>query len=152
MTKTRYPMVIRAFLPHVLLALLWSGSLESLRSEDASTGLPQTIHFPSPGSRYLDSPPFRLSAVASSGLPVTYEVVAGGEVVDLAGDLVTFTGIPGSVTVRASQDGDGIYAPAEDALTTFAASSGHAWVTIRQGNSGAAALRADGTAWVWGWE
>jgi hypothetical protein len=61
--------------------------------------------------------PFTLDATASSGLPVTYTVISGPATV--AGNTITFTGT-GNVTLRAAQEGDGTYAPAETTLTVTA--------------------------------
>jgi uncharacterized delta-60 repeat protein len=72
--------------------------------------LEQTITFaPLPGKLTTDSS-FVLSASASSGLPVTFAVVSGPATV--AGNTVTLTGEPGTVTIRATQAGDGAYKPA----------------------------------------
>ncbi len=50
-----------------------------------------------------------LTAFATSGLPVAFTVVSGSAA--LTGNLLMTSG-PGTVTVRASQDGDSTYAPA----------------------------------------
>ena len=49
--------------------------------------------------------PFNLEATASSGLTVTYSVVAGSDFVALDGNTVTILGV-GTVTIRASQAGN----------------------------------------------
>ena len=51
--------------------------------------------------------PFALSATASSGLAVQFEIVEGNDVATLSGNTVTLTGQVGTVKVRASQPGDG---------------------------------------------
>ena len=51
--------------------------------------------------------PFALSATASSGLPVQFEIVEGSDIATLSGNTVTLTGMEGIVKVRASQSGDG---------------------------------------------
>lgn len=53
--------------------------------------------------------PITLTAAASSGLPVTFSVVAGPA--QVSGNLLSFTAA-GSVTVRAAQDGDANHLPA----------------------------------------
>ncbi len=53
--------------------------------------------------------PVTLTGTATSGLPVSYEIVSGPATV--SGNTVSFTG-PGSVVLRASQAGDANYAPA----------------------------------------
>ena len=60
---------------------------------------------------------FQLLASASSGLPVSYEIVSGPAT--LNGDMVTLDGIPGEVAIKASQGGDGTFDPAVDLTNTF---------------------------------
>lgn len=72
--------------------------------------LGQDISFTAPGSVFLGEGPVELAAEASSGLPVTLEVLSGPGT--LAGDVLTLTGV-GKVTVRATQPGGGNYAPAK---------------------------------------
>lgn len=62
-------------------------------------------------------PPFNLEASATSGLPVIFEVTEGPATVN--GNLLTLTGEPGFVTVKASQPGNGTWAPAPDVFNTF---------------------------------
>ncbi|MEY3053391.1 MAG: hypothetical protein RLY31_3176, partial [Bacteroidota bacterium] len=77
----------------------------------------QAITFPQIPDKLVSDPAFTLNATASSGLPVTYEIVSGPAT--LAGDVVTLAGVPGSVTIKASQGGDGTYNPAVDLFNTF---------------------------------
>ncbi len=63
----------------------------------------QFITFPRPVDRRLDSAPFTLNATASSGLPVSFELVSGPAT--LTGSTLTLTG-PGQVTIRATQTGN----------------------------------------------
>jgi len=76
----------------------------------------QTIAFAALGNKTVDDAPFQLSAVASSGLAVSFSVVSGPATV--AGETVTLTGV-GVVVVRASQAGDGYYAAASDVDQAF---------------------------------
>lgn len=69
----------------------------------------QTIDFPAIGDQLKDAAPFDLTATASSGLPVSYSVVAGGTIASVSGSTVTLSGKTGSVTIRASQAGDTNY-------------------------------------------
>jgi hypothetical protein len=84
---------------------------------DLTGKISQTISFGALPDRTYGTPPFTLAATASSGLPVSFGLVTGPAVV--AGDAVTVTGA-GTVTVRASQPGDAIYAPAPDVERAFA--------------------------------
>ena len=66
----------------------------------------QTITFDMIPNKTVTDLPITLGAVASSGLPVTYTVVAG--LASLAGNVLTISGL-GDVTVEASQPGDDNY-------------------------------------------
>jgi hypothetical protein len=79
----------------------------------------QTITFGSLTSKRINDPPFPVSATASSGLPVTFSIASGPATID--GSLVTITGA-GTVTVRASQAGDGTYAPSPNVSRSFTVS------------------------------
>ncbi|MEQ8573173.1 MAG: T9SS type A sorting domain-containing protein, partial [Fulvivirga sp.] len=76
----------------------------------------QTIMFESIKDQFLIDESLSLTATASSGLDVTYEIVSGPAKVN--GNVVTFTGL-GSVTVKASQQGNSEYLPAEPAEQSF---------------------------------
>jgi fibronectin type 3 domain-containing protein len=93
--------------------------------EIAPTG--QTIDFPPPGSKIYGEPAFALSAVASSSLPVTYSVVSGPA--SVSGNEVTLTGT-GSVTLRASQEGNSNFLAATPVDATFTVAQGSATVTF----------------------
>lgn len=89
----------------------------ALTYPDGGTSLQsQTIDFPNPGNRTVGDPAFTLNATASSGLPVSYAVVSGP--VLLNGDTVTITG-DGTATLRATQDGDAVFAPADPVDVSF---------------------------------
>lgn len=62
------------------------------------------------------SAPIQLNGSASSGLPLTYEVVSGPASIN--GDLLTVDGTAGTVTVRAMQAGDDDWYP-NSATTSF---------------------------------
>jgi hypothetical protein len=88
---------------------------------------PQTITFPAIGDRAFGEPAFPLNASASSGLPVTFEVVSGPAT--LSGNLLTITA-QGTITVRAAQSGNANYAAAAPVERIFAASKSVATVTL----------------------
>ncbi len=79
--------------------------------------LSQTITFAPLADHAASDAAFALSATASSGLPVTLVVDNGPAM--LSGSLVTLTSAPGSVTIRASQAGNAIYAAADDVIQSF---------------------------------
>jgi WD40 repeat protein len=78
---------------------------------------PQTIAFTAPATVYLGQSPLALNALASSGLPVTLSIISGTATV--AGSALTLT-VPGTVQVRATQTGDGVYAAAPAVTRTLA--------------------------------
>lgn len=78
----------------------------------------QTILFGNLPNRQVDEPPFNLAATASSGLPVSFEILGGPAI--LSGNTVTLTGGTGTVTVRATQGGDSQYNPAIPVDRSFA--------------------------------
>jgi hypothetical protein len=69
----------------------------------------QGLTFDPPLPAFLTHHPLTLAATASSGLPVTYQVISGPATV--AGVLLTLTG-EGKVVVRAEQGGDAQFLPA----------------------------------------
>jgi hypothetical protein len=77
----------------------------------------QAITFPQIPNKLTTDAPFDLGGSASSGLPVTYEVVSGPA--SVSGNTVTLDGIAGEVTIKASQPGDDDYDPADDLFNTF---------------------------------
>ncbi|MEZ4946088.1 MAG: T9SS type A sorting domain-containing protein [Cyclobacteriaceae bacterium] len=76
----------------------------------------QTITFNVIEDKFLESETFDLSATASSGLPVSYEIVSGPALV--SGNSITLLEV-GEVTVAATQAGDGTYFPAEPVEQMF---------------------------------
>ncbi|MGH7978137.1 MAG: hypothetical protein ACREE6_02080, partial [Limisphaerales bacterium] len=76
----------------------------------------QTITFaPLPNKTYGE-PPFTVYATASSGLSVSFGILSGPATI--TGNTVTLTGT-GTVTVRASQDGNATYNPAPNVDQPF---------------------------------
>jgi hypothetical protein len=90
----------------------------------------QTITFGALANKTGGDAPFTVNATASSGLPVNFTIVSGPATV--AGDTVTLTGA-GTVTIRASQDGDGRYSAAPSIDRAFTV-SGQAQVSQLSGS------------------
>ncbi len=95
-----------------------SGSMRYLPAPDARRSFtvaraPQTITFSEPPSQPYGAKPLRLSATASSKLPVTLSITGGPGV--LADNILTFTR-PGTVSIRARQLGSGNYLPASEVI------------------------------------
>ena len=78
----------------------------------------QFIDFPAIGDKLTFDEPFEIQATASSGLPVTLEVVEGPATIQ--GNVVSLTGQEGVVKIKASQGGDGQqWQPAPNVNRTF---------------------------------
>ncbi|WP_414665060.1 beta strand repeat-containing protein [Horticoccus sp. 23ND18S-11] len=84
----------------------------------AAANRSQTIAFGMLPDQTSDALPFTLSATASSGLPVTFTVVSGPAFI-VANNVLSLTGLPGVVTIRASQAGDATFLPASPVDRTF---------------------------------
>jgi sugar lactone lactonase YvrE len=85
------------------------------QSFDVAT-IPQFITFGPLSQQTAGDAPFPLAATASSGLPVTFTLVSGPA--SLSGNIVILTG-GGTVTVTASQPGNGVYAAALSVSQSF---------------------------------
>jgi alpha galactosidase C-like protein len=92
-------------------------------SKGSSTGTPQSITFNQIADWTYNNPPPAVSASASSGLPVTYEVALGPATVQ--GDTVQPTGQPGTVYVVAKQSGNTTTCAAVPQTQSFNASGPH---------------------------
>jgi hypothetical protein len=79
----------------------------------------QAITFASLSDHPKTDVPFQVNASASSGLAVLYSLVSGPATVSSSG-VVTLTGTPGTVTVRASQAGNINYTAASNVDRSFA--------------------------------
>jgi large repetitive protein len=79
---------------------------------------PQTITFGTIPGHVANDPPSTLAPTASSGLAVSLAVTSGPATI--VGDVVTFTGAAGTVTIQATQAGNGTYAAATPVSQSFA--------------------------------
>jgi len=77
----------------------------------------QAISFPQIPPHLTTDAPFELEATASSGLPVSFEILSGPATVE--GSTITLDGTVGEVVVEASQEGDGTYDPAVPVVNSF---------------------------------
>lgn len=77
----------------------------------------QAISFPEIPNKLITDGPFTVNAVATSGLPVSYEVESGPATI--SGNTITLTGTSGEVVIKAMQAGDGSYQPAENVYASF---------------------------------
>lgn len=78
---------------------------------------PQTIDFQTIGTQFAYALPIVLQATASSGLPVSFTVMDGPATI--SANILTLTGLLGTVTVRASQQGGSEWQPATPVLQSF---------------------------------
>ncbi len=99
------------------------GSMVLRLSKGSSTCTPQSITFNQIADWTYNNPPPAVSASASSGLPVTYEVALGPATVQ--GNTVQPTGQAGSVYVVAKQPGNGTTCAAVPQTQSFNASGPH---------------------------
>ena len=88
----------------------------------------QTITFPAIADHTFGDPVITLQAAASSGLPVTFSVVSGPATLANS-NVLTLTGA-GTVTMRASQLGNGLYNPASSVDATFAVEKANQAITF----------------------
>lgn len=80
-------------------------------------GNSQTITFPQVPNKITTDGQFQLTASASSNQPITYFVLQGPA--NVVGNTVTLTGIPGTVEIRAVQNGGNGFDPAPPKTITF---------------------------------
>lgn len=95
---------------------------------------------------------FMMPVVASSGLPLTYTVLAGPATVDEVSGIITPTGA-GAVTIQISQLGDGQYAAATPVTVTFVlTNSTYQFKQISTARASYHTLAVDlqGRLWSWG--
>jgi len=112
----------------LLSALAALASLSpSLSAEDSRRK--QEILFPELPSHGVGDAPFDVTARASSGLPVTLELVAGPAVLD--GTKLRLTHVPGLVILRASQKGNDLFLPAVPAERAFSVGSAASAPVVR---------------------
>lgn len=115
--------VVNARYFKILSTSSWDGSMHTVISEIYATQISgpagceangqnnQVINFPEIPKKYTTDPPFELNATSSSGLPIDYSIVSGPATV--SGNVVTLTGLGGTVIIKASQSGNSDYYPAE---------------------------------------
>jgi hypothetical protein len=87
----------------------------------------QVITFAALSAKTFGDPPFTLSASASSGLPVTFNIVSGPAT--LSGNTLTITGA-GNVTVEAEQEGNTVYNPAPPVSRSFTVAKANQTITF----------------------
>lgn len=94
-----------------------TGATQDIALSGTSIAETQTITFANPGTQVYGGT-LTLNATASSGLAVSYSITAGSSIASLSGDVLSFSGT-GSVTVQATQAGNGSYAAATPVSQQF---------------------------------
>ena len=79
--------------------------------------LEQSIDFPPIPDKLTTDPYFAINASASSGLPVSFNIQSGPATINE--NIITLTGIAGTVRVQAYQNGNDKYGPASAAFQSF---------------------------------
>ena len=77
----------------------------------------QAISFPPIPNQLTTATPFDISATATSGLPVVFEVLSGPATI--AGNTITLTGAAGEVSVKATQPGNSTFNAATPVINKF---------------------------------
>ncbi|MCX6270907.1 MAG: peptide-N-glycosidase F-related protein [Bacteroidetes bacterium] len=77
----------------------------------------QAISFPQIPNKLTTTPPFQITASATSGLPVSFEIVSGPATI--ANDMITLTGTEGDIVVKAIQNGNAQYDTASPVINSF---------------------------------
>ncbi len=95
----------------------WVAQLPTPGQPNQVASKAQTIDFKPIGNQLTIALPIVLQATATSGLPISFTVMDGPATV--AGNILTLTGLPGIVTVRASQQGGGEWQPAPPVTQSF---------------------------------
>lgn len=111
-------MKAKLYLFVALMALINSVSL-SVFSQGTTA---QLITFTTIPNKTTTSTAFTITAVAQSGLPVSFAVTSGGTVASVSGNTVTLSGTAGVVTIQATQSGDASFAAATPVSRTFTVS------------------------------
>ena len=91
--------------------------VEIFSCETQSTLQSQNIVFDIIPDKLTTDSPFSVNALATSGLPVTLEVLSGGASIN--GNVVTLNGTPGTVFIKATQLGNNEYLPATEVIQSF---------------------------------
>ncbi len=83
----------------------------------ACAGTSQAISFSTISDKLVGDAPFNLTASSSSGLPIIFYVTEGPA--QVLGNQVTLLGVPGKVTIAATQPGNGTVGPAVNVQRSF---------------------------------
>ena len=110
-----------------------TGGFDNLLIRQQPDGNAQLIEMEDIPNQLIFNQPITLSATASSGLPVSFEMLEGPATID--GNILTLTGETGIVKLKAMQAGNGSWLPAPDVVKTFEVVDPYAYepeLTIRR--------------------
>ncbi|MCK9302626.1 MAG: peptide-N-glycosidase F-related protein [Bacteroidales bacterium] len=94
-----------------------TGAFDNLLVRQMGDGNVQYISMEDVPKQLITNPPLTLVATATSGLPVSFEMVSGPATID--GNTLTLTSEVGTVTFKAIQEGDENWLPAPTVYKTF---------------------------------
>ena len=94
-----------------------TGGFDNLLVRQQPDGNAQLIEMEDIPNQLVFNDPITLEATASSGLPVSFELIEGP--VTLSGNTLTLTGETGLVRLKATQAGNASWLPAPDVVKTF---------------------------------
>ena len=110
-----------------------TGGFDNLLVRQQPDGNAQLIEMADIPNQLIFNAPITLDATASSGLPVSFELMEGPAI--LNGNVLTLTGETGIVKFKATQAGDANWLPAPDVVKTFEVVDPYAYdpeVTLRR--------------------
>ena len=94
-----------------------TGGFDNLLVRQQPDGNAQLIEMADIPNQLVFNDPITLTATASSGLPVSFELIEGPAT--LNGNILTLTGATGTVKLKATQAGNASWLPAPDVIKTF---------------------------------
>lgn len=94
-----------------------TGGFDNLLVRQQPDGNAQLIEMEDIPNQLVFNDPITLTASASSGLPVSFEMIEGPATIN--GNILTLTGATGIVKLKATQAGSGSWLPAPDVVKTF---------------------------------
>lgn len=94
-----------------------TGGFDNLLVRQQPDGNAQLIEMADIPNQLVFNNPITLEATASSGLPVTFELIEGPATIN--GNILTLTGETGVVRLKATQAGNSSWLPAPDVIKTF---------------------------------
>lgn len=94
-----------------------TGGFDNLLVRQQPDGNTQLIEMADVPNQLVFNAPITLQATASSGLPVTFEMIEGPASIN--GNILTLTGQEGVVRFKASQAGNATWLPAPDVVKSF---------------------------------